>query len=107
MKLLPREAGVRHDEEAEDGNRRRGLDVGDRWTAGGACGPVAALPDVREREAAGAFAELVVLDNPPREPWTASDGSIEFVIGPVEMPLPPTTPAGRIAEIAVALEGRR
>jgi transposase len=71
-----------------------------------------ALPEAPENETAGeddagAFAALVVVEDPPPEPATAAEGSIELVVGTVVVRLPATTPALRIAEIAAALETRR
>jgi len=71
-----------------------------------------ALPAAPENETAGedgagAFAALVVAEDPPPEPATAAEGSIELVVGTVVVRLPATTPAVRIAEIAAALETRR
>jgi transposase len=71
-----------------------------------------ALPEAPENETAGeddagAFAALVVAEDPPPEPATAAEGSIELVVGTVVVRLPATTPAVRIAEIAAALETRR
>jgi len=71
-----------------------------------------ALPAAPEAETvaeddAGAFAALVVAEDPPPEPATAAEGSIELVVGTVVVRLPATTPAVRIAEIAAALETRR
>jgi transposase len=69
-----------------------------------------ALPEAPETagaDSAGAFAALVVAEDPPPEPATAAEGSIELVVGPVVVRLPATTPAVRIAEIAAALETRR
>ena len=71
-----------------------------------------ALPAAPENETAGedgagAFAALVVAEDPPLEPVTPPAGSIELVVGTVVVRLPATTPAGRIAEIVVALEARR
>jgi len=71
-----------------------------------------ALPAAPEAETvaeddAGAFAALVIAEDPPPEPATAAEGSIELVVGTVVVRLPATTPAVRIAEIAAALETRR
>jgi len=69
-----------------------------------------ALPEAPETagaDSAGAFAALVVAEDPPPEPATAAEGSIELVVGTVVVRLPATTPAVRIAEIAAALETRR
>jgi hypothetical protein len=73
-----------------------------------------ALPAAPEVETvaeddAGAFAALVVAEDPPPSPATATgaEGSIELVVGTVVVRLPATTPAVRIAEIAAALETRR
>jgi len=69
-----------------------------------------ALPEAPETagaDSAGAFAALVVAEDPPPSPATAAEGSIELVVGPVVVRLPATIPAVRIAEIAAALETRR
>jgi len=71
-----------------------------------------ALPEAPENETAGeddagAFAALVVAEDPPPEPATATEDPIELVVGTVVVRLPATTPAVRIAEIAAALEVRR
>jgi transposase len=71
-----------------------------------------ALPAAPEAETvaeddAGAFAALVVAEDPPPSPATAAEGSIELVVGTVVVRLPATTPAVCIAEIAAALETRR
>ncbi|NBB70338.1 MAG: transposase [Alphaproteobacteria bacterium] len=69
-----------------------------------------ALPEAPETAGAadaGAFAALVVAEDPPPEPATAAERSIELVVGTVVVRLPATTPAVRLAEIAAALEVRR
>ena len=71
-----------------------------------------ALPEAPENETAGedgagAFAALVVAEDPPPEPATAAEDPVELVVGTVVVRLPATTAAVRIAEIAAALETRR
>jgi len=73
-----------------------------------------ALPEAPETagaDSAGAFAALVVAEDPmpppSPSPATATEGAIELVVGTVVVRLPATTPAVRIAEIAAALETRR
>jgi transposase len=69
--------------------------------------PVAPEVETVAEDDAGAFAALVVAEDPTPEPATAVEGSIELVVGMVVVRLPATTPAVRIAEIAAALEARR
>jgi transposase len=75
-----------------------------------------ALPAAPEAETvaeddAGAFAALVVAEDPTPppspSPATATEDPVELVVGTVVVRLPATTPAVRIAEIAAALETRR
>ena len=73
-----------------------------------------ALPAAPEAETvaeddAGAFAALVVAEDPTPPPATATatEDPVELVVGTVVVRLPATTPAVRIAEIAAALEVRR
>jgi transposase len=71
-----------------------------------------ALPAAPEAEDdAGAFAALVVAEDPTpppaTAPATATEDPVELVVGTLVVRLPATTPAVRIAEIAAALETRR
>ena len=64
-----------------------------------------ALPADAADDMDGGFAALVVTEDPPPGGSSSVEGRIEIVAGTVVVRLPATTPAGRIAEIVVALDG--
>jgi transposase len=66
-----------------------------------------ALPADAADDMDGGFAALVVTEDPPPGGSGSVEGRIEIVAGTVLVRLPATTPAGRIAEIVVALDGHR